>query len=87
MIDSESGKTASLGAPAIFGAVDPAPDGKHVLVARIHRPYSYIVPEEDFPRDVEVWDLMGRAVYKVASLPLQENVPIGGVPTGPRDIA
>ncbi len=87
LVDSESGRTVSVGAPAIFGKVDPAPDGAHILIARIHRPYSYIVPAEDFPREVEVWDMNGLVVYKVASLPLQENVPIGGVPTGPRDIA
>lgn len=87
VIDIESGRATPVGSPAIFGMVDPAPDGEHVLVARIHRPYSYIVPAGDFPRDVEVWDLAGRVVYKLASLPLHENVPIGGVPTGPRDIA
>ena len=87
MIDAESGKIANVGAPGIFLVADPAPDGEHVLVSRIHRPYSYIVPAERFPRDVEVWDRTGRVVYTVASLPLQENVPIGGVPTGPRDIS
>jgi dipeptidyl aminopeptidase/acylaminoacyl peptidase len=86
VIDLESGRATPVGAPAIFDTADPAPDGAHVLVARIHRPYSYIVPASDFPKDVEVWDLQGRVVYKVASLPLRENVPIGGVPTGPRDI-
>jgi dipeptidyl aminopeptidase/acylaminoacyl peptidase len=86
IIDIERGSTTAVGEPAIFGMADPAPDGMHVLVARIHRPYSYIVPADDFPRDVEVWDLAGRVVYKVARLPLQENVPIGGVPTGPRGI-
>jgi dipeptidyl aminopeptidase/acylaminoacyl peptidase len=86
VIDGESGKSTALGSPSIFLAADPAPDGAHVLVARVHRPYSYIVPVERFPRDVEVWDMSGRVVYKLASLPLQESVPIGGVPTGPRDI-
>jgi len=86
VIDSESGSITNVGAPGIFLMSDPAPDGSHILVARLHRPYSYIVPAELSPRDVEVWDLSGRVVYKVASLPLQENVPIGGVPTGPRDI-
>src|SRR5262249_34745641 len=33
-----------------------------------------------------VWNLSGQVAYKVASLPLQENIPIGGVPTGPRNI-
>jgi dipeptidyl aminopeptidase/acylaminoacyl peptidase len=87
VIDIESGRATALGAPAIFGMAEPAPDGAHVLVARIHRPFSYIVTTEEFPRDVEVWDLAGRVIYKVASLPLQENVPIGGVPTGARDIS
>lgn len=87
LVDSESGHVESIGAPAIFGMVDAAPNGIEILVARIHRPYSYIVPAEDFARDVELWDVNGRMLYKVASLPLHENVPIGGVPTGPRDIA
>jgi dipeptidyl aminopeptidase/acylaminoacyl peptidase len=87
VIDSESGSITPVGAPGIFGMADPAPDGTHVLVGRIHRPFSYIVTAENFPRDVEVWDLTGHAVYKVASLPLQENVPIGGVPTGARDVS
>ncbi|MGB8522242.1 MAG: prolyl oligopeptidase family serine peptidase, partial [Candidatus Acidiferrales bacterium] len=86
LIDIATGKITNVGAPAIFATDDPAPDGTLILVARIHRPYSYIVPEELFPRDVEAWDLTGSAVFKVASLPLQENIPIGGVPTGPRDI-
>jgi dipeptidyl aminopeptidase/acylaminoacyl peptidase len=86
VINIENGSVTPVGAPAIFGMADAAPDGQHVLVARIHRPYSYIVPWEDFPKDVEVWNVTGQVVYKVASLPLQENVPIGGVPTGARDI-
>src|SRR6185437_14097607 len=51
-----------------------------------HRPsYSYIVPESDFPREVEVWDAKGNLEYKLASLPLADHVPIEGVLTGPRD--
>jgi len=87
LVNSDDSKITDIGRPAIFGTVLPAPDSVHILVSRIHRPYSYIVPEEAFPRDVDVWDLQGQPVYKVANLPLQENIPIGGVPTGPRDIA
>ena len=86
VIDAQSGKITNVGAPGIFLEADPAPDGTHVLVSRVHRPYSYLVPAERFARDVEIWDLTDHAVFKVASLPLQENVPIGGVPIGPRDI-
>jgi dipeptidyl aminopeptidase/acylaminoacyl peptidase len=85
LIDIDNGRVVAVGAPGIFSLVDPAPDGMHVLVARLHRPYSFLVPESAFPADVEVWDLKGQLSYKAASLPLQENIPIGGVPTGPRD--
>src|SRR4030095_4927418 len=37
-----------------------------------------------FPKDVDVWDMKGHMVYKVASLPLADQVPIDGVITGPR---
>jgi dipeptidyl aminopeptidase/acylaminoacyl peptidase len=76
---------ATIGKPALFARVEPSPDGQHFLVTRIHRPFSYILPESDFPREVEVWDRSGKLEYKVASVPLREHVPIEGVITGPRD--
>jgi len=76
---------ASVGKPAIFARVEPSPDGRHILVSRIHRPYSYILPESDFPREVEVWDSSGKLEYKLASVPLADHVPVEGVITGPRD--
>ncbi|HET6893145.1 MAG TPA: prolyl oligopeptidase family serine peptidase, partial [Pyrinomonadaceae bacterium] len=84
LVDSESGKIIAVGQPAIFQSVDPAPDGQHILLARTHRPFSYLYPDFAFPREVEVWDLKGKMVYKLASLPLQDQVPIDGVATGPR---
>jgi len=86
LVNVATGKIMPVGAPGIFAEAEPAPDSIHILAAREHRPYSYIVPEQFFPRDVEVWDLSGKVTYKVASLPLQENIPIGGVPTGPRRV-
>jgi len=82
----DSGKWTPIGKPAIFQMVDPSPDGSLILVARLHRPYSYLVTSESFPREIEVWDKSGRPVYKVADLPLQEHVQTDGVPTGPRNI-
>jgi dipeptidyl aminopeptidase/acylaminoacyl peptidase len=86
-VDSEGGKINQIGQPAIFETVNPAPDGKHILVARIVRPYSYLHPLSDFPKEVEVWDGSsgGKVVYKLASLGLADQVPIEGVPLGPRE--
>jgi dipeptidyl aminopeptidase/acylaminoacyl peptidase len=83
-VDAESGKASPLGAPGIFDEADPSPDGRHVLVARLQRPYSYLHPADDFPKEVEVWDRSAKVVHKLASLPLADEVPIEGVPKGPR---
>lgn len=84
LVDSNSGKLTEVGQPAIFLSEDVAPDGLHILVVRIHRPFSYLYTDSSFPRDVEVWDTKGKSAYKLASLPLADQVPIDGVTTGPR---
>ena len=87
LIDVVSGRPTPVGKPAIYDEAAPAPDGKHLLVARLHRPYSYLYPAFAFPKEVEVWDTRAHVVHKLASLPLQDQVPIDGVPTGPRAYA
>ena len=77
---------SEIGKPAIFARVSPSPNGHHILATTIHRPYSYIMPESDFPREIEVWDSSGKLEYKVASQPLADHVPVEGVLTGPRDV-
>ena len=81
-----NGEQTPVGEPAIFVQVDPSPDGEHLLVSRVHRPYSYLVPIWDFPQEIEVWGHEGREVHKIASVPLSENVPIGGVREGRRSV-
>ncbi len=80
------GERTLIGDPTIYVEWRPAPDGERIVVSRITRPYSYLVPLWRFPREVEVWDLSGRVIHSLASLPLAESVPIGGVPEGPRAI-
>jgi dipeptidyl aminopeptidase/acylaminoacyl peptidase len=86
-LGASGAKSTPLGQPAIFRNIEAAPDGQHILVERIRHPYSYLVPFEDFPCDIEVWNRTGQVVYKVASLPLHETTPLGGVPEGPRDLS
>ncbi len=84
LIDTASGKTSNLGRPAVYAGFEPSPDGQHLLITRIHRPYSYVLPHTDFPRDVEIWDLGGKLIKQLASLPLAERIQIEGVRPGPR---
>ena len=86
LVDVVSGRLTAVGKPAVFTRLDPAPDGQHILVVRTHRPYSYLLPLQRFPQEIEVWNRAGKVVHQLASLPLAENVPLGGVPTGPRNV-
>jgi dipeptidyl aminopeptidase/acylaminoacyl peptidase len=81
-----SGKVRNIGPPAIFADASFSPDGKYVYVSRVQRPYSYQVPANRFPKQVEVWDASGKVVQKFADVPLQESIPSGGVQTGPRQV-
>ncbi len=83
------GRAKALGSPAVFRRVSPSPDGKHLLVEMIQKPYSYSLKENDFPKRVEIWSLKGEREYLVADLPLQDQVPIsfGSVSTGPRSVS
>ena len=84
-IEVASGAVTAIGTPAVFLNIDAAPSGEHVLVTRLRKPYSYLHTANEFPRNVEVLNLQGTAVYTVASQPLSDRVPIGGVVTGPRN--
>ena len=85
-VDTKSGKLNLLGKPSIYSNVDPAPDGQHILISRIQKPYSYLNPANAFPKEIEVIDRSGKLIHKVASLPLADQVPIEGVMTGPRNV-
>ena len=85
--DGEKVAIQNVGKPAIHIGSDPSPDGQYVLVARVNKPFSYLHPYSAFPRAVEVYRVSdGAKTGTVAELPLQDKVPIEGVPTGPRGI-
>ena len=85
LVDTQTGKVTNAGRAGVLAKVQPSPNGQNILVERVLRPYSFTRPYNRFPMDVEVWDLSGNVVEKLASLPLAEQVPIHGVRTGPRE--
>jgi len=86
LVDSAAGTSRAIGDAAIFQFADASPDGQHLLITRLHKPFSYLFTDSEFPKEIEVWDTKGKLVYKVASLPLADQVPIDGVITGPRSV-
>jgi dipeptidyl aminopeptidase/acylaminoacyl peptidase len=85
--DLDGGAPVPFGNEGIFDDVSVSPDGSHVLVERVRRPFSYVVPYERFGRVVEVWNQAGEVVATLADQEPAETIPIDGVRTGARQIA
>ena len=81
------GNVTPVGAGGAIGAFEPSPDGHYLIAEVIHRPFSFIVPENRFPRRVEIWSRDGKLARQIADLPLAEEVPVdfSAVRTGPRN--
>jgi dipeptidyl aminopeptidase/acylaminoacyl peptidase len=79
-----SGKATPFGSPAVYMGLQVSTNQEYVLVNRVKRPYSYLLPASSFPRDVEVWDKAGKVVRTVADVPMGDVVPVNGVHQGAR---
>jgi dipeptidyl aminopeptidase/acylaminoacyl peptidase len=83
------GAETPLGEPGLVTSFSPSPDGRYLLTQRVRRPFSYLVPVNRFPTEIRVHSARdGAVVYKVADLPLAENLSpaFDAVPTGPRSV-
>ncbi len=87
LVDATTGARTRVGAPLVFDRTDPAPGSEYLLIVKTLRPYSYLVPAERFPKQLEIWNMKGELVRTLAALPLAENVPLRGVRPGSRAVA
>jgi len=87
IVDPKKDKIMVIGKPAPYYTADFSPDGKFILILYLVEPWSHEVAWWRFASETEVWNEKGDLVAKIASLPLANEVPIHGVPTGPRSIS
>jgi dipeptidyl aminopeptidase/acylaminoacyl peptidase len=80
------GSSTSVGSRGIITDLSPSPDGQYLLITKINKPFSYIVPYYYFPTTTQIWDLQGNVATTLLEKPLQENLPRGYdvVNPGPR---
>ncbi len=83
--DAVSGKKTPIGKPAIMDVALASPNDEYILISRLKRPFSRLVPMGGFPAEVEIWNRKGELVRKLADVPSAEGVPINGVRSGPRN--
>ncbi len=81
------GQAINFSKPAIYKSFDFSPDGKLVMTASIHKPYSYLVPIGYFPYQMEVSDRYGKPIQNLVDVPLADHLPTGfdAVISGPRE--
>lgn len=84
---SLDGSSRSLPVTGLIRNADPSPDGRFAFVETLHRPFSYALPEENFPLTVSVVDLAHGTKKQVSDSPLLDAIPIAfdAVQIGPRD--
>jgi dipeptidyl aminopeptidase/acylaminoacyl peptidase len=86
-VDPVTGGRKDLGPAGLYQGVEESPDGAYLLVHRLRRPFSFRVPYGYFARSAEVWSADGGLERVIADLPVSDEVPRQGVPTGPRQVS
>jgi dipeptidyl aminopeptidase/acylaminoacyl peptidase len=86
-VDPATGDQRQLGPPGLYRQLAESPDGAHLLVYRLRRPFSFRVPCFFFARTTEVWGATGGLERVVADLGVSDEVPRQGVPEGPRQVS
>jgi dipeptidyl aminopeptidase/acylaminoacyl peptidase len=87
IVDPATGRVEVIGAPAPYRTAAFSPDGEYLLIERLVGPWSHEVAWWRFAHEIEVWNADGDLVASIASLPVADEVPIHGVPLGPRSVA
>lgn len=61
----------------MYTGVNFSPDGHYVMISKLKKPFSYIVPYSRFPFETNVYDSNGKWIAKVNDVPLNEVLPKG----------
>jgi dipeptidyl aminopeptidase/acylaminoacyl peptidase len=86
LVDSAGGAPRYVTPSGLYARAEASPDGRFLLVDRVHRPFSYQVPWWRFAHTLEILDAAGRHVRTIAEIPPQERATLDTVPTGPRAV-
>lgn len=87
IFDPATGEVDIVGKSAPYYTAEFSPDGEYILIARLVGPWSHEVTWRRFASEIEVWNDQGELVANIVSLPLTNEVPIHGVPMGPRSVS
>jgi dipeptidyl aminopeptidase/acylaminoacyl peptidase len=86
IVDPETQAIEIIGEPAPYATAQFSPSGDYLLVERLVAPWSREVAWWRFAHDIDVWTATGEPVTTIASMPVADEVPVRGVPLGPRSV-
>ena len=77
LVKNVNGAETKISSPAIYSNINISPDKKYMLVRRLKKPFSYLVPAQGFPSTIVITDMNGKTLKLLADLPSQETAPSG----------
>ena len=83
LVDVKSRAVTKVGSPTMIEEFDLGPDGRHLMVIRLTKPFSYVVPVSSFGTIREIWDLTGKMLARVDEQPLNLGVDTARTPNAP----
>lgn len=77
LVKNKNGVETPIGQPSILTSVQASPDKKLLLTKALNKPFSYLVPAYGFASAIEVSDINGKLIKKLADLASAESTPSG----------
>lgn len=78
LVRNVNGVETQVGPTGIYSTISSSPDNKYLMVRRLEKPFSYLVPYQGFPSTIMIVDAAtGTMKKKLASLPSSESSPRG----------
>ena len=77
LVKNTNGIETKIGSPAIYSSIDISPDKKYLLMDRIDKPFSYLVPSGGFNSTIYITDMSGKMVKEITKIPSSELAPSG----------
>ena len=85
LIDVGSRSVTTIGTPAMVRSVDVGPATRYVRVTTVQKPFSYIVPVNNFATKEELWTIDGRVVAELSEREMNVGIRTGNGPPGRRN--
>jgi len=87
LVSTADGAATPVGERGLYISAALSPDGQHLLLTRLKRPFSHLSPASRFPKETYVVALDGKVEKQLAARHTEENLPTAfdAVSMGPRD--